>query len=150
MPFASELAPPANTPGLEIVSWKHRGFGPGTPSDATYHSERVRTAFVNTGAIQSSSDPRKPFTADLGGGVSCIVPLALFADAKGTLPHATTQPPQSQNSLVRYSGNDRATRLADVAFAWTVLQHFYPYFDIVKTDWSQALRRANLCRNRRK
>jgi C-terminal processing protease CtpA/Prc len=137
---ASELAPPANTPGLEIVTWKHRGFGSGTPPDATYHSERVRTAFVNAGAVQSSPDPRKPFTADLGGGVSCIVPLALFADAKGTLPHATNHSPQSQNSLVKYSGSDRATRLADVALAWNVLQHFYPYFDVVTTDWPKALK----------
>jgi C-terminal processing protease CtpA/Prc len=135
-----ELTAPANISGLEIVWWKHKGFGPGTPPNSTYHSERVRTAFVNTGAVQSSPDPRKPFTADLGGGVSCIVPLALLADAKGTLPHAATQPAPSQNSLLKYSGNDRATRLADVALAWNVLQHFYPYFDVVKTDWPKALK----------
>ena len=70
-----------------------------------------------------------------------MVPLALFADAKGTLPHAV-QPPQSQISLVKYSGDDRATRLADVALAWNVLQHFYPYFDVVKTDWPRALKEA--------
>jgi len=72
VPPAAELAPPANTPGLEIVTWKHRGFGPGTPPGATYHSERVRTAFVNTGAVQSSP-LRMPFTADLGAAfhVSC-------------------------------------------------------------------------------
>jgi len=140
-PNPAELTPPANTSGLEIVWWKHRGFGPGTRQNATYHSERVRAPFVDTSASPSSPDPRKPFTADLGGGVSCIVPLALFADAKGTLPHAA-QPPQSQNSLVKYSGNDRATRLADVALAWNVLQHFYPYFDVVKTDWPRALKEA--------
>jgi len=139
VPPASELAPPSNTPGLEIVTWKHRGFGPGTPPGATYHSERVRTAFVNTGAVQSSP-LRMPFTAELGGGVSCIVPLALFADAKGTLPHPANPSPQAQNSLIKYSGNDRATRLADVALAWNVLQHFYPYFDVVKTDWRKALK----------
>jgi hypothetical protein len=83
-----------------------------------------------------------PFTAELGGGVSCIVPLALFADAKGTLPHAANPSPQAQNSLIKYSGNDRATRLADVALAWNVLQHFYPYFDVVKTDWRKALKDA--------
>jgi len=138
VPPAAELAPPANTPGLEIVTWKHTGFGPGTPPGSTYHSERVRTPFVNTGAVQASP-LRRPFTADLGGGVSCIVPLALFADAKGTLPHASNPPPQAQISLIKYSGNDRATRLADVALAWNVLQHFYPYFDVVKTDWRKAL-----------
>ncbi|MBC7909788.1 MAG: peptidase S41, partial [Pyrinomonadaceae bacterium] len=32
-----------------------------------------------------------------------------------------------------------ATRLAGVALAWNVFQHFYPYFDVVKTDWPRAL-----------
>jgi C-terminal processing protease CtpA/Prc len=140
-PPPSELTAPANTTGVEIVSWKHRGFGPGTAPNATYHSERARTPLVSTGASPSVIDPGKPFAADLGGGVSCIVPLALFADAKGTLPHASN-PSQAQSSLIKYSGNDRATRLADVALIWNVLQHFYPYFDIVKPDWPKALRDA--------
>lgn len=137
----SELTAPANISGLEIVSWRHQGFGPDKPQNATYHSERVRTPFART-TSQTSTDPGKPFTADLGGGVSCLVPLALFADAKGTLPHASSPVPKTQNALVKYSGNDRATRLADVVLAWNVLQHFYPYFDVVKTDWPRALKDA--------
>ena len=87
-------------------------------------------------------DPRKPFKADLGGGVSCIVPLALFADAKGTLPHTVPVSTDAKNPAVKYTGNDRATRLADVALGWNILQHFYPYFDVVKTDWPKALKDA--------
>src|SRR5262249_12766614 len=41
-----------------------------------------------------------------------------------------------------HSGNDRSTRLAAVALAWNVFQHFYPYFDAVKADWPGELRRA--------
>ena len=130
-----DLAPPATIAGVEIISWRHKGFGPGTAPDALYHSERVRAPLGT-----NSPDPRRPFTNDLGGGVSCLVPLALLADAKGTLPHATLPATQSQNSLFEYSGNDRATRLADIALAWNVLQHFYPYFDVVKTDWPKALK----------
>lgn len=37
------------------------------------------------------------------------------------------------------SGKDRATRLANVALAWNIFQHFYPYFDVVQTDWPAAL-----------
>jgi hypothetical protein len=40
------------------------------------------------------------------------------------------------------SGNDRNTRLADVALAWNVFQHFYPYFDVVRVDWAATLRPA--------
>jgi len=37
---------------------------------------------------------------------------------------------------------DRATRLATVVIGWNVLEHFYPYFDVVDGDWSAALRRS--------
>src|SRR5207302_6995160 len=38
-----------------------------------------------------------------------------------------------------YTGDDRATRIADVAIVWNVFRHFYPYFDVVKTDWDAVL-----------
>jgi C-terminal processing protease CtpA/Prc len=87
--------------------------------------------------------PDKPLVADLGGGVSAMVPLALYKDAQGTLPRAAgTVPTADKPEGFIPSGDDRATRLADVALAWTVFQHFYPYFDVVKTDWPAELRRA--------
>jgi C-terminal processing protease CtpA/Prc len=89
--------------------------------------------------------PAEPFVADLGGGVSAIVPLALYKDARGTLPHVPplVRPPapEKPEGFIP-SGNDRATRLADVALAWNVFQHFYPYFDVVRADWPAELRRA--------
>jgi C-terminal processing protease CtpA/Prc len=89
--------------------------------------------------------PGEPFVADLGGGVSAMVPLALYKDGKGTLPHVAAEvrpPAPDKPEGFAPSGNDRATRLADVALAWNVFQHFYPYFDVVKTDWPAELRRA--------
>jgi C-terminal processing protease CtpA/Prc len=131
---------PANEPSLKIVSWKHKGFGSKTKVQSTYRSERVSKEVVDGKIPEKGSDPRKPFVADLGGGVSCLVPLALFANAKGTLPHRTSSPTGPEMTRqVKYSGNDRATRLADVALAWNVFQHFYPYFDVVQTDWAGTL-----------
>ena len=124
---------------LKMVSWKHKGFG--QKISPIYQSERVYKEFPNTGQSSASPDWTKPFTADLGGGVSCVVPLALFADSTGTLPRneAAKSFVDKKISLVKYSGKDRTTRLADVALAWNVFQHFYPYFDVVKTDWSEVL-----------
>jgi C-terminal processing protease CtpA/Prc len=87
--------------------------------------------------------PEKPLVADLGGGVSAMVPLALYKDAGGTLPRASgTAPVPDKPEGFQPTGDDRATRLADVALAWTVFQHFYPYFGVVKTDWPAELRRG--------
>jgi len=89
--------------------------------------------------------PGEPLLADLGEGVSCLVPLALYADEEGTLPRVARGPGTEAIGIPGgpyYSGNDRATRLADVALAWNVFQHFYPYFDVVEADWGRSLRDA--------
>ena len=136
-----ELKPPANENSLKIVSWRHKGFGQTVSQQASpYESRRVSTDASKRAA--DARDPQKPFIVDLGGGVSCLVPLALFADAKGTLPHINSPVKDPKTEVVRDSGNDRSTRLADVALAWNILQHFYPYFDVVKVDWPQVLRES--------
>jgi len=138
-PPATELSTPVNVSNLQIVSWRNQGFGPNAGEEATYRSVRVRTP-----ATTSSNSPssQKLFNANLGGGVWAIVPFAVFADPQGTLPHVADRPADPKAILVKYSGTDRATRLADVALTWNVLQHFYPYFDVVKTDWTQVLSTA--------
>ena len=111
-----------------------------------YRSERRRWALAEGRKPEGAPDPSLPFRAELGGGVSCRVPLVLYADEAGTLPHASKAKTAGIDPIpagaARYSADDRATRLAAVALAWNVLRHFYPYFDVVKTDWPAALRQA--------
>jgi hypothetical protein len=126
-PTARPATPPVLEPTAKLVRWRHHGLGTvAVPS--LYYSKRV-IEDAPSGKIS------EPFAAELGGGVSCLVPLALPAPAE--IKEARREP-----SAVRWSGNDRATRLADVMLAWNVFQHFYPYFDVVKTDWPGALRTA--------
>jgi hypothetical protein len=42
-------------------------------------------------------------------------------------------------SLKISNGPAKNVQLANFVIAWNVLQHFYPYFDVVKVDWEQAL-----------
>ncbi|HEY2289326.1 MAG TPA: S41 family peptidase [Thermoanaerobaculia bacterium] len=88
----------------------------------------------------SVPQPGEPLVADLGGGVSALIPLALYKDGQGTLPHVPA-PAAAKAEDPLPSGDDRTTRLADVALAWNVFQHFYPYFDVVQADWPGELRR---------
>jgi len=56
------------------------------------------------------------------------VPLALYADSRGTLPQApkaVTGPAIGIKPV--WSVADRGTRLGDVIIAWNVFQHLYPY-----------------------
>jgi len=83
---------------------------------------------------------------EIGMGLSCIMPLALYGTPERTYP---TPPSQSFENLVNavnldtaakeFSADDRYVRLADVVITWNVLQHFYPYFDLVKTNWNKVL-----------
>jgi C-terminal processing protease CtpA/Prc len=136
----SGLVPAAGAADLKVVSWRHHGAGQvaqpyrGMPS--IYKSERVSAAVSSIESFIEGSERERIFTADLGAGVTARVPLQLFADATGTLPHAPLPALAEKSEL---SANDRATRLAAVALAWNVFQHFYPYFDVVDTDWPRAL-----------
>src|SRR5215813_683838 len=144
------LTPPAGATDLKLLSWRHVGAGqvaqPRSDGQVVYHSERVSTSAGSRAPI--GSQPDQVFTADLGAGLTARVPLKLYADASGTLPHRAPPVPMLA-SLLRpagqedqASGDDRATRLAAVALAWNVFQNFYPYFDVVDTDWPRELERA--------
>lgn len=139
----TELERPNKKGKLRIRRWEHQGLGRSDHMPTPYKSKRTRKR-VKDKLPKGYSDPTNPFIADLGAGVSCMVPLSLYADKKGTLPRTKAADKNSENEeslpvVPVYSAKDRATRLADIALAWNVLQHFYPYFDVVETDWDAAL-----------
>lgn len=74
----------------------------------------------------------------------CRVPLALYSNDSGTLGKNNRYPFQPLADAMDvidgpFSGNREVVRLADVAIAWNIFQHFYPYFDVVTVDWDQQL-----------
>ncbi len=150
------LVPPGEKSAFKIVYWHHFGMGTANPI-SIYSSKRVNSrdaagpdakarAVVGIEAPplpkEPPADPEKPFRADLGGGVSCSIPLALYGDAQGTFPRAEPAATALGTPDLFPTGDDRATRLAAVALTWNVFQHFYPYFDVVEADWPAALRQA--------
>lgn len=100
------------------------------------------------GCVELASDdlatPRIPrpdevLDVDLGGGVSAILPVSLWADASpgGTVPHARAGEPPWTGAA---PGPDtRAARLAAVALMWGIQQHLNPELDPADPDWSAAL-----------
>jgi hypothetical protein len=123
-------APPVRLkPAPYLIEWRHHGIG--LSENNIYYSERV------TRPAGGSTDEIDVLRADLPGGVSCLVPRVLYTESSGVFrlgSFAGKQP--------RASADDRSARLAAVLIAWNVLQHFYPYFDVVHSDWPQALTSA--------
>jgi len=130
------------------VRWSHLGFGQKNPQNA-YRSTRE---YLPVGELVSKGwvEPNSVATLKLGEGLNVWLPSVVFADAsKATLPKALARVGVSKTSTLPEptagglgSGEDRATRLGAVALAWGVFQHFYPYFDVVNTDWQAELPKA--------
>jgi C-terminal processing protease CtpA/Prc len=118
--------PPPDAPFL--VRYHHHGVGlSGDGKRSLYRSTRKR--------VEKGREEPAVVVKDLGGGVSCRVPVTLPTDETGTLPHASAPLPPS-------GADPRMARVASVATVWNVFEHFYPYFDVVATDWPAALRAA--------
>jgi C-terminal processing protease CtpA/Prc len=153
---SSGAAAPLDNPGFETAGyvgasgwdlpWEARRAGYGVTLSEDRPKSGRRSLLIAWAKPDPASLPRpeEPLAVDLGGGVSALIPLALYQDGQGTLPHAPPPPAAATGRPEGWvpSGNDRATRLADVALAWNVFQHFYPYFDVVQADWPAELRRA--------
>jgi C-terminal processing protease CtpA/Prc len=126
----------------KVIYWKHFGVGLATGAQSIYHSERIQET-ASAASRSKAPVPDSPFKTDLVPGVTAWVPGALYVDGQGTLPHSSAA--QAGTALApqpNWSGDDRGTRLGDVIVAWNVFEHFYPYFDIVKSDWTAELPRA--------
>jgi C-terminal processing protease CtpA/Prc len=107
-------------------------------SDPATAPEELKVAPLPVETIPRPADD--VFHATLGGGVEANVPMSLYvADGGRTLPVGALVPEPvripAEQKMARYSATDRAVRLADVALAWNVFEHFYPYSDVAKTDW---------------
>jgi C-terminal processing protease CtpA/Prc len=137
-PFAPGEREAAPAGATRSVAWRHTGVATGA-SPEIYHEERVSAPLPDASVADSMPSPGRPLLASLGGGVYASIPLAVYADSAGTLPRSGAPLPPEPTGTAAFSGDDRATRLADVAIAWNVYQHFYPYFGVV-TDWPSVLR----------
>lgn len=144
VPVDAAAPPPPIRPqdARSAVVWEHVGFGTGS-EESIYRSTRVRRRLVADRPLAEAEDPARPVRFELPGGVAAYLPPAVWADGDGrSLPRGDAP---STGEFPRFDGRDRATRLAAVALAWNVFQHFYPYFDVVETDWTAELVTA-LCR----
>ena len=158
------LAPSAPSPGAGVVYWQH--LGTGTPSGGLATATAMQNIYSSTrvlvpgaavgapvvlprGAIAAGSptaripDPARPLQLPLGAGLRVSLPVALYS-TEALIPDSM-QRMKAMPANERLTAADRATRLAGVALAWGVMQHFYPYHELEHTDWPATLR-ASLAR----
>jgi hypothetical protein len=149
-----EPAAPADADSLRY--WSHQGAGTVARPPSVYSSQTLtvrldgwtpagtalqRLAAVAPSATATGKPPATPFLVKpLGGGVSCRLPVMVYVADGASLPRSGAENPwASVEPEPKLTASNRATRLAAVATLWGVMQHFYPYFDVVQTDWDAAL-----------
>jgi C-terminal processing protease CtpA/Prc len=169
--FSIASITPPNEDGMKLVAWQHLGVGLGNLKNI-YKSVRINrknefsasTAAMGSKSvsIKSKSD-RIPgalpgfnefpkmgeyISKDLGASLSCVMPIALQGTEAYTYPQSPKQELEQLKTAVKkevpgeLSGDDLYVRLANICITWNIFQHFYPYFDVVKTDWRAALTEA--------
>jgi len=88
----------------------------------------------------------KPFYADIGNGIRCTIPLVLYGTEQQTYPAADTS--QLNNLLGKLKeqntlkNDDKYVHYADLVIYYNAMKHFFPYFDVIKTNWEEAFTQA--------
>lgn len=89
--------------------------------------------------------PGEYITKDIGNDLILKMPIALYNYKGHIFPVADTV---KCNSLKRQINNipkskqtddNYIVRLANIVIAWNVIQHFFPYFDVLNVEWENEL-----------
>jgi C-terminal processing protease CtpA/Prc len=115
------------------------------PSRAASGSASLRveaaTEIVTDELFADTPAPGETVDVELGGGLRARVPLALYSKDGHTLGDdpAAAQRAQAGPPDTAPAGFDVVAGIADVIVAWNVLEHFWPYWNIVSVDWAAEL-----------
>jgi len=142
----------AGDAGASPNTWQTRDDGyrvVTADAEAVDGDQSVVLASSSEGATTELFDARPaPGTVvdtPLARGLVAQVPLALYSrDGQTLRPDDAPSPASLQAalgslSIDSLSAHDAGLRYGNVATTWAILQHFYPYFDVVDVDWGAAL-----------
>ncbi len=134
-------------PGL--LAWQHYGVWLSDRSNI-YESELVYKD-IQTGELKNELFNKFPangeiYKAKLDSTSFCEFPLTLYSNHTVNIhnehsyelnkSHNISGPNNGNN----YDSTDKEVMLADVIITWNVIQHFYPYFDVIDIDWGKVLK----------
>ncbi len=82
----------------------------------------------------------------IGSNLYCVIPLALYDINRVTFPKSNNRDllelKQKISEVKTTSDFDMYTNLASIVISWNIFQHFYPYFDVIKTNWEAVLSKS--------
>ena len=96
--------------------------------------------------------------ANIGNNLICVVPLTLLTNNTATFPETDSTTlsrlfTELDNIGIESNVFYPPVNIASVIIAWNVLQHFFPYFDVIDVNWNEVLSetlKSTLTNNRKK
>ncbi|RHJ91737.1 S41 family peptidase [Parabacteroides bouchesdurhonensis] len=129
-------------PNAKPVAWQHYGVYLNDQSNI-YRSIRTNKISHTSKIFDRMPQFGEITKASIGDNLICVVPLTLQTNGSATYPKteiASLNRLKSELSNIGFSdGFNQQVNLASVIITWNVLQHFFPYFDVINTDWNKVL-----------
>lgn len=145
------------TPGDYPLQWNATGKGHFHKIDTQHFSEGKQSAKIEskqevfTGALfKEYPKVDERFTQAILPNLFCDFPLALYSDTQKTLGNRPDYPIKKLQQSMKdfkplyFKATDENVRLGNIIQVWNIMQHFYPYFDVISVDWFDALRKTLL------
>ena len=134
-------------PGL--LAWQH--FGVWLSNRSNIYDSKLVYKDIRTGELKNKLFNKFPsigeiYKAKIDSTLFCEFPLTLYSSHPVNIQHEHSYEPKmffnlsSSGNGNNYDSNNREVILADVIIAWNVIQHFYPYFDVIDVDWGNVLK----------
>ncbi|MEM7229322.1 MAG: S41 family peptidase [Planctomycetota bacterium] len=122
-----------------VAVWTHAGFGQASQDGQRMNIYSSKRRFMRPGTTADEGFPSygETIRRDLPGGITTDVPIAVLRRDRKTIPAGGVLPVDLDT--IETDGTVRTVRFASVILLWNVMQHFYPYFDVVDTDWDAIL-----------
>ena len=135
---------PQQRSASRLTYWQHLGVSTGAKKFAfknAYQSFRVnRDTLKGIGYQPKIEDV---FTTEIGDGIYCQIPMVLYCDEKSTYPKAdSTQFKNLEEKVFNSASKSLAVKQGNVINVYNVIQHFYPYFDVVNVNWNREFEKA--------
>ncbi|MGE5457452.1 MAG: hypothetical protein ACM3RX_03780, partial [Methanococcaceae archaeon] len=140
------IVTPGDTAGYRQTFWQHRGVSTGmiNKSYQVYKSKRINRELNDTTGKLFDFTPEfgEIITKKIGEGIYCQVPIVLYCNDKSTWPANDAKKLELLHrnlQLIKEVNPGSSMFLGNIINIYNVLQHFYPYFDVVDVDWEKEL-----------
>jgi C-terminal processing protease CtpA/Prc len=133
----------SSDPDAKPIAWQHYGVLLDKQSNI-YNSIRTNKSEIDKKMFDRIPQFGEITKESIGNNLICVVPLTLLTNDTSTYPKtdrqilAQLQSELDNVNIVEYGFNQQIN-LASVIIIWNVLQHFFPYFDVIDTNWNEVL-----------